>query len=207
MGYWYPGTEGLWYGNWSRRVRRQGKREVDRLSWSKGENPYRKEKCCSSSCLWHRVHWDISEWENSQSVLLMDKTSSMYELYVKLNWDAYIFFQAESGICIHFASYEYRNMSATRGAPFVPIGMSTIYWKTFPRRRRTFCRLQAKEKYRGMFETQKSGNKTGSGEIGLDIRTHASPKLGQSRASWWCLFSVLGIRIEVFLHKIGFLAT
>ena len=31
--------------------------------------------------------------------------------------------------------------------------------------------LQAKEKYRGMFKTQKSGNKTG--EIGLDNRTHA----------------------------------
>ena len=30
------------------------------------------------------------------------------------------------------ASYEYRNMSARRGAQFVPIGMPTIYWKTFP---------------------------------------------------------------------------
>ena len=30
-----------------------------------------------------------------------------------------------------------------------------------------------------MFETQKSGNKTSWGEIGLDIRTHASPKVGQ----------------------------
>ena len=27
-----------------------------------------------------------------------------------------------------------------------------------------------------MFETQKSGNKTNSGEIGIIIRTHASPK-------------------------------
>ena len=34
--------------------------------------------------------------------------------------------------------------------------------------------LKAKEKYRGMFETHKSGNKTSSWEIGLDIRTHAS---------------------------------
>ena len=41
----------------------------------------------------------------------------------------------------------------------------------------------AKEKYRGMFETQKSGNKTSSGEIGLDIRTHASPKVGQDQVS------------------------
>ena len=34
-----------------------------------------------------------------------------------------------------------------------------------------------------MFETQKSGNKTRSGEIGLDIRTHASPKVGQDQVS------------------------
>ena len=29
-------------------------------------------------------------------------------------------------------SYEYRNMLARRGAQFVPIGMPTICWKTFP---------------------------------------------------------------------------
>ena len=38
--------------------------------------------------------------------------------------------------------------------------------------------FDAKQKYRGMFEIKKSGNKTRSGEIGLDIRTHASPKVG-----------------------------
>ena len=43
--------------------------------------------------------------------------------------------------------------------------------------------LLAKEKYRGMFEIQKSGNKTSSGEIGLDIKTHASPKVGQDQVS------------------------
>ena len=42
---------------------------------------------------------------------------------------------------------------------------------------------RAKEKYRGMFENQKSGDKTSSGEIGLDIRTHASPKVGQDQVS------------------------
>ena len=41
----------------------------------------------------------------------------------------------------------------------------------------------AKEKYRGMFEIQMSGDKTSSGEIGLDIRTHASPKVGQDQVS------------------------
>ena len=43
--------------------------------------------------------------------------------------------------------------------------------------------LEAKEKYRGMIEIQKSGDKTSSGEIGLDIRTHASPKVGQDQVS------------------------
>ena len=34
-----------------------------------------------------------------------------------------------------------------------------------------------------MFEIQKSGDRTSSGEIGLDIRTHASPKVGQDQVS------------------------
>ena len=47
----------------------------------------------------------------------------------------------------------------------------------------TRCPNEAKEKYRGMFEIQKSGDKTSSGEIPLDIRTHASPKVGQDQVS------------------------
>ena len=34
-----------------------------------------------------------------------------------------------------------------------------------------------------MFETQKSGDKTSSGEIGLNIRTLVSPKVGQDQVS------------------------
>ena len=34
-----------------------------------------------------------------------------------------------------------------------------------------------------MFETQKSGDKTSSGEIGLNIRTLASSKVGQDQVS------------------------
>ena len=34
-----------------------------------------------------------------------------------------------------------------------------------------------------MFEIRKSGDKISSGEIGLDIRTHASPKVGQDQVS------------------------
>ena len=44
-------------------------------------------------------------------------------------------------------------------------------------------KYKAQEKYRGIFELQKSGDKTSSGEIGLDIRTHASPKVGQDQVS------------------------
>ena len=43
--------------------------------------------------------------------------------------------------------------------------------------------LEGKEKYRRVFEIQRSGDKTSSGEIGLDIRTHASPKVGQDQVS------------------------
>ena len=40
-----------------------------------------------------------------------------------------------------------------------------------------------KQKYRGMFETEKSRNKTSSGDIGLNIRTLASPEVGQDQVS------------------------
>ena len=43
----------------------------------------------------------------------------------------------------------------------------------------SFIQNWAKEKYRRMFQIQKSGDKTSSGEIGLDTGTHASPKVGQ----------------------------
>ena len=60
----------------------------------------------------------------------MDDTSSM-NFYVKLNWDASRFLQVASKDCMNSASYEYRNMSARRGAQFVPMGMPIICWKTF----------------------------------------------------------------------------
>ena len=48
---------------------------------------------------------------------------------------------------------------------------------------RNSVKFKAKEKYRVVFKIQKSGDKTSSGEIGLDIRTHASPKVGQDQVS------------------------
>ena len=43
--------------------------------------------------------------------------------------------------------------------------------------------VKAKQKNRGMFETQKSGSRTSSGEIGRNMRTRASPKVGQDQVS------------------------
>ena len=43
--------------------------------------------------------------------------------------------------------------------------------------------IKQKQKYQGMFETQKSINKTSPGDNGLNIRTLASPKVGQDQVS------------------------
>ena len=62
---------------------------------------------------------------------------------------------------------------------WVALGITTDHSKSVRNR----CVIEAKQKYRGMFETQKSGNKTSSGEIGLDFRTHANPKVVQDQVS------------------------
>ena len=41
--------------------------------------------------------------------------------------------------------------------------------------------VKVKQKYRGVFETQRSGDKTSSRGIGLNIRKHASSKLYKTR--------------------------
>ena len=43
--------------------------------------------------------------------------------------------------------------------------------------------IKLKEKYQGMFKTQKSGDKKSPGETDLDTRRHASPKVGQDEVS------------------------
>ena len=61
--------------------------------------------------------------------------SSLYFMDVfvcEVDVKRYFFFPIESKNCMNSASYEYRNMSARRRAQFVPIGMPTICWKTFP---------------------------------------------------------------------------
>ena len=75
----------------------------------------------------------------------MHNTSSIVSilyLYVKLNLDANRFLPVESKDCMNSASYEYRNMSARRGAQFVPMGMPIICWKTFPAKK--CCQLETR---------------------------------------------------------------
>ena len=50
-----------------------------------------------------------------------------------------------------------------------------------------------------MFESQKAGNKTSSGEIGLNIRPLASPKVGRDQVSGGV--SVPCRHVSVILYK------
>ena len=69
-----------------------------------------------------------------------------------------------------------RSVSSPRTKASIPTENPTTNWQ---HKNAT----KAIEKYRGVFEIQRSGDKTISGEIGLDIRTHASPKVGQDQVS------------------------
>ena len=130
MEYCYSGTESLWYGSWHRHVCCKWKCAADRHSRSTGVNPSRKQRYCSQSCLWSQAQRDTFYPDDSQSL--------GYWLTIRLrcicmwNWTEMLFFPVESKDCMNSASYEYRNVSARRGAQFVPIGMPTICWKTFP---------------------------------------------------------------------------
>ena len=58
-----------------------------------------------------------------------------------------------------------------------------IFWYFFKRRKEctNACIMYGNTK--SVFTSEQSGDKTSSGEIGLDIRTHASPKVGQDQVS------------------------
>ena len=60
---------------------------------------------------------------------------------------------------------------------FENLGNTLLFKSNILKTSLNFYGGKAKEKYRGVFEIQRSGDKTSSGEIGLDIGTHASPKL------------------------------
>ena len=53
--YCYSETD-LWYGNWNLHVCHERKYEVDRASRSTEENPGKKQKWCSMSCLWFKFN-------------------------------------------------------------------------------------------------------------------------------------------------------
>ena len=134
MEYCYSGTESLWYGSWNHHVCRKGKCAADRHSRSMGVNPSRKQRCCSPSCLWSQAQRDTFDPDNSQLKLLVIDWQYVIDVsvcVVELRC-YFFFFPVESKNCMTSALYEYRNMLARRGAQFVPIGMPTICWKTFP---------------------------------------------------------------------------
>ena len=70
-------------------------------------------------------------------------------------------------------------MSLLDLSPRIPFGTFSILLV----KARNTTLEEAKEKYRGVVEIQRSGDKTSPGKIGLDIRTHASPKVGQDQVS------------------------
>ena len=65
----------------------------------------------------------------------------------------------------------------------ISIKSQTYFYVDVLAHRMSYITQGQKQKYRGMFETQKSRNKTSSGDIGLNIRTLASPKVGQDQVS------------------------
>ena len=134
MEYCYSGTESLWYGSRNHHVCSKGKFAADRHSRSTGVNPSRKQRCCSQSCLWSQAQRNTFDPDNSQSLGYW--LTIRHRCICMWSWTEMLIFFLSSWeqrlYCMNSASYEYRNMSARRGAQFVPIGMSTICWKTFP---------------------------------------------------------------------------
>ena len=103
-----------------------------------------------------------------------------------LSWNVAIFIREYfSHKCHHKLHLLYMYFSVLYICPLRGgIVIQTSPWNAIYEKSVSFkARLRAKEKYRGMFEIQKSGDKTSSGVIGLDITTHASPKVGQDQVS------------------------
>ena len=118
---------------WKLKSSRFSLREVaaDRSSRSTGVNPSRKQRCCSPSCLWSQAQRDTSDQDNSPNLgywlTLRHRCICMWSWTEMLT-----FFPVDSKDCMSSASYEYRNVSARRGAQYVSIGMPTICWNPPP---------------------------------------------------------------------------
>ena len=131
MEYCYSGTESLWYGRWNRHVCRKGKFAADRHSRSTGVNSSRKQRCCSPSCFLSQAQRDTSDPDNSQNLGYW--LTIRHRCICMWSWTETLFFSFQlRAKTMNSASYEYRKMSARRGAQFVPMGMPTMCWKTFP---------------------------------------------------------------------------
>ena len=117
-------TESLWYGSWNRHVCRKGKCASDHPYRSTRENPSRNQWCCSRLCFLSQVQRDTSDPDNSQNLgywlIIRHRCICMW------SWIEMLTFS--------FQLREKTEWSLLRrwGAPFVPIGMPTICWKTFP---------------------------------------------------------------------------
>ena len=135
------GTESLWYGSWNRHVCRKGKCAADRPFRSTGVNPSRKQRCCSLSCFWSQVQRNTSDADKSQNLGYW--LTIRHRCIMMWSWTEMLtFFPVESKDCMKSASYEYRKMSARRGAQFVPIGMQTLLENLSPEDHKKFCRLE-----------------------------------------------------------------
>ena len=130
---YYSGTESLWCGNWNHLVCGRSKCEVDHPSQSTVVNLGKKQKSCSLWCLRFQVQQDTSGPDNFR--ILGCLWTIHHRCTCKWDWTEMlnVSFPLRAKIVWRkkSASYEYRKMSA-RGAQFVPIGMPTVCWKTFP---------------------------------------------------------------------------
>ena len=122
--------------------------------------------------------------------------TQLYTCIDKFSWNLkfHIGFFNAFLLCFRKVLYKNSPLKCSRRAYYAPFAVLRyiFFWKWGIVSDRCMCHVymyvsfelpKAKEKYRGMFTTQKSGNKTSSGEIGLDIRTHESPNVGQDQVS------------------------
>ena len=112
-------------------VCRRWKCEVDHPSQSTEVNLGKKQKWCSLWCPWSEVQQDTSGPDNFR--ILGCLWTIHHRCTCKWDWTEMrtVSFPLIAD-CMKSASYEYRKMSARQREQFVPIGMPTVCWKTFP---------------------------------------------------------------------------
>ena len=104
---------------------------VDHQSQSTVENIGKKQKWLYLWFPWSQVQQDTSGPDNFQIL------GCLWTIHHRCtcNWDWTEMLTVSFPLrtkTMRFNLYEYRKMSARRGAQFVPIGMPTVCWKNFP---------------------------------------------------------------------------